>query len=373
MLRFAVLALCAAACSRSQGVTDQDLPGLVVEARKPDPPIDVERAARDPAELGRALGRPYRVMLAALGPHSVAVNSTLTVEEAGKQVSDLSDHAQIDNGEVGTYRAAYTNSADYGRETLFVGGTLYLRPRYQRWHARDPEAPDEPALLRDQYFDAVAATWDLLVPGVELTDRGPLEIAGRRGHKIEIVLDGEPHRPPAEPVAQRRWRESRSVDAVAGEIVLDAERGVPLAVKLSGTVRFSRDGRHFAMKVSVDSTISGLGTSSVIAAPPDAEVVATPERLREVDDRDYLLQGIAPPLRRNPDGTAVVPTPNLAEPDAKPAGKPSDRPGEKSSDKPGARPNRSGDKSAPERSGSRADDRDRDPSGRRAKPDGGKP
>src|SRR5438046_2531658 len=100
MIRFAVLALCAAACSRTQAVSDQDLPGLVVEARKPEAPIDVERAARDPAELGRALIRPYRAMLAALGPHSVAVNSVLTVEEGGKPVSDLSDHAQIDNGEV---------------------------------------------------------------------------------------------------------------------------------------------------------------------------------------------------------------------------------------------------------------------------------
>ena len=34
-------------------------------------------------------------------------------------------------------------------------------------------------------------------------------------------------------------------------------------------------------------------------------MIATPERRREVDDRDYLLQGIAPPLRRNPDGTAI--------------------------------------------------------------------
>src|SRR5213078_346072 len=236
MLQFAILALCAAACSRSRAVADQDLPGLVVEARKPEAPIDVERAARDPAELGRALARPYRATLAAIGPHSAAINSVLAVEEAGKPVSELSDHAQIDNGEVGTYHAIYSNSADYGRETLFVGGTLYLRPRYQRWHAREPEAPDEPTALRDQYFDAVAATWDLLSPGVELTDRGRFDIAGRPGRKIEIVLDAEPHRPPAEPIAQRRWREGRSVDAVAGEVVLDAEKGVPLAVKLSGSV-----------------------------------------------------------------------------------------------------------------------------------------
>jgi hypothetical protein len=309
MIRLAVLALCAAACGRPQGVTDQELPGLVVESRKAEVPIDVARAAEDPAELGRALAQPYRVMRAALGPHSIAVNSATVVEEAGKPVSELSDHAQIDNGDAATYRALYTNSADYGRETLFAGGKLYLRPRYQRWHVRGPEAPDEPDALRDQYFEAIAATWDLLAPGADLVDRGAIEVAGRPGRKIEIKRTAEPREPPREPTAQRKWREGRSVEAVTGEIVLDTEKGVPLAVKLSGNVGFSRDGRRFAMKVSVDSTISGLGSAAAIAIPADGEVVATPERKREVDDRDYLLQGIAPPLRRNPDGTAIPPAP----------------------------------------------------------------
>jgi hypothetical protein len=320
VFRFAILALCAVACGPSQGVADRDLPGLVVEAHKAEAPIDVDRAAKDPAELGRVLARPYRVMLAALGPHAIAINSTTTVDEAGKQVSDLSDHAQIDNGSDGAYHATYTNSADYGRETLFLGpggagGTkLYLRPRYQRWHARAPESADEPAALRDQYADAIAATWDLLAPGAELTDRGATEVAGRAGRKIEVKRSPEPTRPAAEPLAQRKWREGRSVEAVSGEIVLDADKGVPLAVTLTGIVGFSRDGRRFTMKISVDSTISGLGSAAPLAAPSGDDVVATPERVREVDDRDYLLQGIAPPLRRNPDGTAVPPAPRSGPP-----------------------------------------------------------
>jgi hypothetical protein len=337
MIRLAVLALCAAACGRSQGVADQDLPGLVVEARKADPPIDVARAAKDPAELGRALARPYRVMLASLGPHVLVINSATTVEEAGAAVSDLSDHAQIENGERGAYHALYINSADYGRETTFVGDRLYLRPRYQRWHGRPPESPDEPIELRDAYAGAIAATWDLLAPGIELTDRGPVEVAGRPGRKIEVARAPAPRKPDAEPIAQRKWREGRSVEAVTGEIVVDADKGVPLAVKLTGSVGFARDGRRFLMKLSIDSAISGLGSAATIAAPPEGDVVATPERLREVDDRDYLLQGIAPPLRKNPDGTAVAPMPankpgpvrlEPAKPagDAKPAAKPGAKP-----------------------------------------------
>src|SRR5262245_36957879 len=212
MVRLAVLALCATACSRSQSTADRDLPGLVVEARRSEAPIDVERATGDPEELGRALARPYRATLAALGPHTVAVSTVTTVTEAGQPISELSDRAQIDNGDAGAYHAIYTNSADYGRETTFVNGRLYLRPRYQRWHVRGPEAPDEPDALRDQYFDAIAATWDLLAPGADVADRGAIQISGRRGRKIEVKRAAEPGQPPAEPIAQRKWRENRSID-----------------------------------------------------------------------------------------------------------------------------------------------------------------
>jgi hypothetical protein len=342
MMRFAVLAVCATACSRSQGATEQDLPGLVVEARKPEAPIDVARAAKDPDELSRAMARPYRQLLAAIGPHSAAVNTSVTVEEAGKPVSDLSDHAQIDNGSAGTYRAVYTNSADYGRETTYVQGKLYLRPRYQRWHLRDPESPDEPPELRDAYFQAVAAMWDLLAPGAEVRDAGQATASGLAGRKIEISLASDPRAPATESLSQRKWRETRHVEAVSGEVVLDAQHGVPLAVKLAGSIGFTRDGRKFTMKLALDSAVSGVGSAAMITPPTDSEVVATPERLREVDDRDYLLQGIAPPLRRNPDGTAVPPAPNLrgdpaaAKPDAGKTGAKPDAPKHKTQE--GAKP-----------------------------------
>jgi hypothetical protein len=77
--------------------------------------------------------------------------------------------------------------------------------------------------------------------------------------------------------------------------------------------------------------------------------------MREVDDRDYLLQGIAPPLRRNPDGTAVPPAP--IGPD-----------GAKLLDKPAAKlPDAKPDKARPDAQ------RKTDDAPRRKKPDGAKP
>ncbi len=93
---------------------------------------------------------------------------------------------------------------------------------------------------------------------------------------------------------------------VSGEVILDAEKAVPLAVKLTGTISFMRDGRRFQMKVKLDAKVASLGATA-IAAPDAAEVVATPERLREVDDRDKLLEGIAPPARRQSESTGGTP------------------------------------------------------------------
>ncbi len=290
------------ACGRSQGVPDEQLGDLVIDRKAAEAPIDVARAATDPAELGRALARPHGAVVAALGPHTVKLAGTNAVLEDGKQVSALDDQTKIELGAGGAFHVLYTNSADYGSETIYTGGKLYLRPRYQRWHERAPEAPDEPAAIRDRAFGGIAAAWDLLAPGAELVDGGAIELAGRPGRKIAIRRAASPAEPPAERLAQRKWRETRSIDELSGEIILDAAGGVPLAVKLAGAVGYTRDGVRRTMKLSVDAAITGIGTPVAIAAPDRAEIVATPERMREVDDRDFLLKNIAPPLRRKAEG-----------------------------------------------------------------------
>lgn len=308
--RVASLALWAvAACGRAQGVSDQDLGGLVVETKAADKPIDLDAAARDPGELARALGRPYRATVAALPAHTLTISAKTTVEEAGKVTDDLGETTKLALGDGGTYRGEYTNTADYGREVVFVGGKLYLRPRYQRWHERAPESADEPAAQRDSFAQAIGATWDLLAPAAELTDLGPATVSGRAGRKIAIKQAPAPRPNPPETIAQKKWREQRVIEDVTGEVVLDAEKGAPLAVKLAGSVSFQRDGRRFKMRVSLTAELAAIGTAVAITAPAQEEIVATPERLREVDDRDALLQGIAPPIRKSGD-TAVAPAPS---------------------------------------------------------------
>jgi hypothetical protein len=290
------------ACGRDKTVPDDQLGGLVTAAAPPAP-IDVDQAAKDPDELSRALTLPHGAVVAALGPHSLLIDTRTVIEEGGKQVEDLADHAQLDLGTGDTFHGVYTNNADYGREAIYTGGKLYLRPRYQRWNGRAPETKTEAAQIRDSYFGAIAATWDLVAPGAELTDRGPAQVAGRAGRKIAIKLAPSPRDNPHETLTQRHWRETRTIQALEGEVTLDADKGVPLAIKLTGSIAFTRDGRRFVMKVGCEGGIVKIGATE-IAAPPEGEVVATPTRSSEVDERDYLLHGLAPPIHKTKDGTA---------------------------------------------------------------------
>lgn len=287
----------AAGCGRDGGVADSELGELVLAPRAADHAIDVAAAAADARELGRAVAMPHGRLAAALGPHHLAITSSFEVTEAGQVVEQQTDEVALDFASPAAWHGVSNNSADYGREILFVDGALYLRARYQRWHQRPPTTDAEPEKLRERFADAGAATWDLLSPAIAVADKGATTSNGKPARKIAITTAAEPRKPAAEPLAQRKWRERRAVEAVEGEAVLDASSGALLALSLRGTVGFMREGKSFSMKVSLTSGVSALGQTPAITAPDPAEVVLTPGRLHEVDERDKLLERIAPPLR----------------------------------------------------------------------------
>jgi hypothetical protein len=232
------------------------------------------------------------------------VKSTTLVHEGANQVNALTVDTTIELGDKATWHAVANNSEDYGREAIWTGDALYLRQRYARWHKRAPNDELEPVALRDDYAAELAAVWDLLSPGIELSDRGARTVAGRGGRVIEVKLSPSPKKPAAEPLTQRKWRETRVVEAASGEVVLDTDTGAPLAIKLAGKLAFVRDGRRFTMTIDATSAVRDIGQVVAIALPPAEEVVATPERFKEVDDRDALLKNLAPPIKAQLDDEA---------------------------------------------------------------------
>ncbi len=297
-----------AGCEGAKAQPDQRLGGLVHSARDEAPTINVDKAARDPRELGRAIQIAHHHVSSILGAHAFAGTSSIRVSEGSKEVESLSDTTTVVFDAKGNYHATLANSKDYGREVFFVDGTMYLRPRYGKYHRRAPASDGEPARVRDEIFGTLAANWELLYTRVELSDLGQVQVAGRPGKKIQIKAAPKDGARPAETLTQRAWRTSISVTAVAGEVVLDTETGVPLQAKLTGTIQFSRDGKNFEMSVEVTHAMTSIGDAAVVAAPPADQTVATQRRGHEPDDRQTLLKGIGPPAKRaptpsNPTGT----------------------------------------------------------------------
>ena len=301
----ALLLLAGCTCTGDGGVKDEELEGLVISPPSEAPAVDPGAAAADGGELGRAFAIEHREVGKRLGAHTVKVTSRIEVKEGDQVVESLSDETVIELAADGEYHAKYDNSADYGREVLWQGGALFLRPRYAKWHRRPPTDDGEPEQLRDEIYAVAGDYFELVAHAAEVTDKGAAQAAGRDGRRVEIKLSPSPEKPAAQPLTQRKWRESVTVQELEGDAVLDAESAIPLQVRFKTRLTFSRDGRTFAMTLEVGQEIAGIGQAVALVTPPPEEVVATPERSRETDERDELLDGIAPPSKKT-GGTSVT-------------------------------------------------------------------
>ncbi|MEZ4364039.1 MAG: hypothetical protein R3B48_27955 [Kofleriaceae bacterium] len=291
-------AIAASGCGRDAGVPDRELGDLVVAPKTSDAPVSVSQALSDPSELARAVNLPHHRRSALLGAHRLHITSSIELAEpGGAPLESLSEETKLEFASDAAWHATSNNSADYGRELTFLDGALYLRARYQRWHRRPPNGDAEPAEHLDRFGEAPAAMWELLAPAIAVADGGALTFADRPAHKIAISTSAKPAAAAREPLAHRKWRQARTVEHVEGEAVLDDANGALLRLALRGVVAMQREGHTYSMKVSVESAVSGLGVAPAITAPDPAEVVLTPVRLHEVDERDQLLEKIAPPLR----------------------------------------------------------------------------
>ncbi|MBK9036935.1 MAG: hypothetical protein IPL61_37735 [Myxococcales bacterium] len=314
-------AVVATACGGGRG-GDREPPGLVTATTTAPRPIDVDAAARDGGELARALAQPWRVAAAALGDHRLTIDSTVIVKDGATELEQLGEHVVIESAAAGPYHATADNTADYGREVIWVGGRLYLRPRYALWHERGPETDDEPAAIRDQIAEVLGDYLDLCARGLEVSDKGAAQAAGRSGRRVELKLAPAPRAVPPQPVVQRAWRDTVVVTALGGEVILDDELGVALTGSLTAEVQFQRAGKALTMAVTVTHAVATIAAPTVAPPAPD-QVVATPTRAREVDDRNALLKGIAPPQGKAAvEEPAVEPTPAPAEPTAPTKGAP---------------------------------------------------
>ncbi len=287
-----------AACGSGEGRPDEELSGLVHEPKRPSETVDIARATRDLPELMRAAALNHARVGALLGPHTVTGKSHTEVHEKGAVVEVIEDEMGIELDAKGNFHAQVDNSKEYGRDVYFVGGFLYQRPRYGKFHRRRPADDGEPARIRSEVFATVAATLDLLSPGVALADGGEVTVAGRKGRLVKLSRAREPRKPPRQTLTQRKWRESAVVRDASGEVVLDNKTGILLRAAITGAVSFERDGRSFEMTLEARHELGTFGAVEEVAPPAPELVVVDGEQRHELDERDSLLEGIAPKAAR---------------------------------------------------------------------------
>jgi hypothetical protein len=295
-----LILVAAGSCGRSdQGRSDQELGGLVRAPSSAPEAIDPARAASSPAELVRAVSLSHAQVSSLLGPHRVTGRSRLEVRDGSTVVEELDDEIEIRLDGAGNFHARMHNSKEYGREVFLVDGALYLRPRYGKFHRRAPNDEAEPDQIRGEIFGALAAHLELVAPSLAVSDGGATEVSGRAARRI-VLGHGTAAPSPAQTSPQRSWRASAVVVEISGEVALDAETGAPLRAKLSGVVNFQKEGKPLEMRLEAEHELASFGKVAAVAAPEPDQVVSGIEQRHELEERESLLKGIAPPSRRGP-------------------------------------------------------------------------
>jgi hypothetical protein len=287
-------------CGQASGDArpEESSPLLVASKAEVKAP-DLARATADPEELVRAILLPHRSTARRLGAHRFRGEHRLRVSEHGKEIESLDETTAVELAANGDLHALYTNTRSYGRELYAVGGTIWVRPRWGKFHMRPPASPDEAARVADEIYGTLAADLELVGFSLKVTDGGAAEVAGRAAKKLRLAL-GPPRKKPAEADATRKWRDAVTVQALDGELALDAETGTLLDGRLATRVTFQREGRALEMLLESKHAVSDVGASISVAAPPEAESVTTPTRSHEFEERQQLLEGIAPPAPKAP-------------------------------------------------------------------------
>ncbi len=292
-----------------QGRPDEELGTLVVSPTSEVEAIDIDGAAKKADTLLSVVQRPHTWLAQELGSHVLNATSTVEVREGGEVVNELGNSLTVDFDGEGRFSAVLETNNDYGRHAIFDGTSLYLRPRFGLYHKRAPQTETEAAEIRTLMAREAGDYLELLERGLEVSDLGEKTRDGRAVRRVALKLAPKARKLAAEPLAQKKWRDSIVVKTLSGQVDIDAETGAALYLEVDGSISFERDGRNFQMRVQAEQQVTEIGHSRAIAAPSDEEVMLIPARRRELDERNTLLRNIAPPARRAPTPAAAQAAP----------------------------------------------------------------
>lgn len=171
--------------------------------------------------------------------------------------------------------------SETGARVVFAGGVSYARGRWSPFRERRDDRGQEARRQRDATFRTAADLAALYGPAFTAQPSGEVTLLGRRARRFVLALGDalpKPAATPAElpggaydPDTQRRvdFIQGRVPLSLQGELLVDAETGVPLRVALTGAFSQANDPQVRA-DVDLLAQVTALGAVAAVTAPPRA-------------------------------------------------------------------------------------------------------
>ncbi len=187
----------------------------------------------------------------------------------------------------GRFRLTETNDQDGGRDIGFSGREIAVALRYGKLVRRATQEP-EPTRMLEEALGAPGAAWEIVGRFASVAT-----VPGKPG-SYRLSKSGSPLVPP-EPAGSatpgRRWRESITVEALSGEVELDATTRALVGFALNARFSARRDSPGMALPVAGGIDIAlradGIGHAEPVTLP--ASAVELPPRQRPVLEERALL------------------------------------------------------------------------------------
>jgi hypothetical protein len=185
------------------------------------------------------------------------------------------------------FRLVETNDRDGGREVVAAGRELFVALRYGKMIRRVAEEP-EPTKLLEEALGAPWAAWEIAAPWAA-TERTGASSGATEYRLSRAAARTDDPAALARDKGLRAWRADAVVDRLSGRAVVDDATGALRDFELSAAFRAKRDGQELKGSVDVRGTLSDVGATAAVTAPP-AEDLALRQRI--VPEQRELLGGL---------------------------------------------------------------------------------
>jgi hypothetical protein len=255
-------------------------------------PVDELDAALAPAAAVAALRGAGGGHLHATTALKIAPRGNPDAQGGSDESVTTTTDLWLDRG--GQYRLVETNDRDGGREVVLHGKELGVALRYAKMVRRPAQEP-EPTRILEEALGGPWAGWEIArrFAGVERREEhragGDVLV-----YRLTRSVGPQAVRATAEdPLPLRKWRETVSVESLAGEVRLAAASHAVLAATLEARFSLTRDGAPLDGAVKVEARLDDVGQVPAIAAPVADEL--RPRQRTILEERALLGRAVGAP------------------------------------------------------------------------------